>query len=152
ANVTYNAANNTVTITPTAALANSKTYTISILGGASGVKDVAGNALAQTFTSSFTTAATTVTSSSSLWANTAVPGTVDGGDGAAVNVGVRFTADTNGFITGIKFYKSVANTGVHTASLWTSSGQLLATGTFVNETPSGWQTVLFSSPVAITAG
>jgi hypothetical protein len=152
ASVTYNAANNTVTITPNAALANSKTYTISILGGASGVKDAAGNALAQTFTSSFTTAAATVASSSSLWSNPTVPGTVDGGDGTAVNLGVKFTADTNGFITGIKFYKSVANTGVHTASLWTSSGQLLATGTFVGETASGWQTVIFSSPVAITAG
>ena len=152
ASVTYNAANNTVTITPTAALANSKTYTISILGGTSGVKDVAGNALAQAFTSSFTTAAATVASSSSIWSNTTVPVSVDAGDGAAVNLGVKFTADTSGFITGIKFYKSVANTGVHTASLWSSSGQLLATGTFVGETASGWQTVIFSSPVAITAG
>ena len=38
-------------MTPAAALSNSKTYTISILGGTSGVKDVAGNALAPTVTS-----------------------------------------------------------------------------------------------------
>ena len=39
---------NTVTLTPAATLANSKTYTISVTGGASGVKDLAGNALATT--------------------------------------------------------------------------------------------------------
>ena len=93
-----------------------------------------------------------MTPPSSLWPNTQKPGTVDVGEGDAVNLGVEFTADTNGFITGMKFYKSAANTGVHTASLWSSTGQLLATGTFVNETASGWQTVTFASPVAITAG
>jgi hypothetical protein len=46
----------------------------------------------------------------------------------------------------------VANTGVHTGSLWNASGQLLATGTFTNESASGWQTLVFSTPVAITAG
>src|SRR5262249_6941654 len=37
-------------------------------------------------------------------------------------------------------------------SLWSSSGTLLATGTFSSESASGWQTLTFSSPVAITAG
>ncbi len=36
--------------------------------------------------------------------------------------------------------------------LWSSTGTLLATGTFSNTSASGWQTVTFSSPVAITAG
>src|SRR5262249_50613123 len=35
---------------------------------------------------------------------------------------------------------------------WSSTGQLLATGTFTNETASGWQTLTFATPVAITAG
>ena len=38
------------------------------------------------------------------------------------------------------------------ASLWSSTGTLLATGTFSNETASGWQELDFSSPVAVTAG
>ena len=151
ATVTYNASNNTATITPTAALGNSKTYTISILGGASGVKDAAGNALAQTATSTFTTVAVTAPPTS-LWPTTKKPGTVDVGEGDAVSLGVKFSANTNGTITGIRFYKSAANTGVHTGSLYSSTGQLLATGTFVNETASGWQTLIFSSPVSITAG
>ena len=97
-------------------------------------------------------APTVPATTTSLWTNSALPGTVDTNDGAAVNLGIRFTADTNGYITGLKFYKSAANTGVHTASLWTSSGQLLATTVFTNESSSGWQQVNFSSPVAITAG
>jgi hypothetical protein len=151
ASVSYNATSRTATITPTAALNNSRTYTISVLGGASGVKDVAGNALAQTFTSSFTTAAAAATTAS-LWTNSPTPAIVDAGDGSSVELGVRFTANTNGFITGLRFYKSAANTGTHVGSLWSSSGQLLATATFSNETASGWQQVNFSTPVAITAG
>ena len=38
------------------------------------------------------------------------------------------------------------------ASLWTSTGTLLATGTFSDETASGWQELDFSAPVAVTAG
>jgi hypothetical protein len=37
-------------------------------------------------------------------------------------------------------------------NLWSSTGTLLATATFSNETSSGWQQVNFSSPVTITAG
>lgn len=55
ATVTYNATNRTVTIDPVARLASRTAYTIVVRSGASGVKDVAGNALATTFTWSFTT-------------------------------------------------------------------------------------------------
>jgi hypothetical protein len=64
ASVAYNAGSKSVSITPNAALSNSRTYTISILGGASGVKDVAGNALAQNASSQFTTAAVGVATDS----------------------------------------------------------------------------------------
>ena len=47
--------------------------------------------------------------------------------------------------------KTKSNIGTHTAHLW-SSGRLLASATFANETASGWQEVLFSQPVQITAG
>ena len=73
-------------------------------------------------------------------------------DNSAIELGVRFSSDVNGTIAGVRFYKGSSNGGVHTGSLWTASGQLLATATFVGEASSGWQTVYFSSPVAITAG
>ena len=57
ATVAYNATTRTVTLTPSAALANSTVYTATITGGAAGVKDAAGNALPSNYVWSFTTAA-----------------------------------------------------------------------------------------------
>jgi hypothetical protein len=82
----------------------------------------------------------------------ATPVTVDSNDGNAVEVGMKFTSDTNASMTGVRFYKSAANTGTHIGSLWTATGTRLAQVTFTNETASGWQSATFSSPVAITAG
>jgi hypothetical protein len=89
----------------------------------------------------------------SLWSTSTTPGTVDGGDpGANVELGVKFTSDLDGFVTGVRFYKAAANTGPHTGTLWSSSGTELASGTFAGESASGWQQMLFASPVAVTAG
>ena len=80
------------------------------------------------------------------------PANPDAQDGRAVELGVRFRADHDGSVTGVRFYKSAANTGVHTGSLWTANGTRLAQATFTDETASGWQTVTFGSPVPVTAG
>ncbi|MGX5735461.1 DUF4082 domain-containing protein [Bosea thiooxidans] len=88
----------------------------------------------------------------SLFSNSATPANLSVSDVAQVNLGVRFSSSSAGSITGIKFYKAVDDTGTHTGSLWSSTGTLLATATFTNETASGWQTVTFSNPVAIAAG
>ncbi|WP_026733387.1 N,N-dimethylformamidase beta subunit family domain-containing protein [Fischerella sp. PCC 9605] len=146
--VTYDAASNTATLTPSSTLAISTTYTATIKGGTTGVKDQAGNALAQNYTWSFTT---TNTSSVSIWDDSATPALITENDSSAVNLGVKFRSDVNGNITGIRFYKGPQNTGTHVGVLWTSSGQELARATFTNETASGWQQVNFATPVAITA-
>jgi hypothetical protein len=65
---------------------------------------------------------------------------------------MKFTASTNGAITGIRFYKGPQNTGTHTGTLWTSTGTQLGTLTFSNETASGWQTASFATPIQVTAG
>ena len=54
-------------------------------------------------------------------------------------------------MSGIRFYKSAANTGTHIGSLWNASGTKLASATFTGETASGWQSVTFASPVLINA-
>jgi hypothetical protein len=82
----------------------------------------------------------------------ATPDVVDANDAWPAEYGMKFKADYSGQITGIRFYKSAANTGTHTGSLWTAGGTRLATATFTGETASGWQSVLFSSPVSVTAG
>ncbi len=86
-----------------------------------------------------------------IWSSGTVPTIVDVGPGPAVELGVKFRADANGYITGLRFYKSTNNTGMHVANLWSLTGTLLATATFSGETPSGWQQVNFSAPVSITA-
>lgn len=85
------------------------------------------------------------------WSSSSTPVNIDSGDGSSVEVGVKFRADYNGYINGIRFYKASTNTGTHIGNLWTSSGTLLASATFTNETASGWQQVNFATPVAITA-
>ncbi|MGP5032084.1 DUF4082 domain-containing protein [Glutamicibacter arilaitensis] len=65
---------------------------------------------------------------------------------------MRFIAANDGYITGVKFYKSKANSGTHTGTLWNLNGTALATATFVNESAEGWQTATFSNPVEVQAG
>jgi hypothetical protein len=139
--VSYNAQTQTVTFTPTANYAGpaSFLYTIQDTSGATATGAVSLNV------------AYPVTAQS-LFGTNATPAQVNSNDGSAVELGVKFTASTNGFITGLRFYKGVANVGSHIADLWSSTGQLLATATFTNETSSGWEEVNFSKPVAITAG
>ncbi len=81
-----------------------------------------------------------------------VPATADAGDSAAVELGLRFTAQTDGYVTGVRFYKSRANTGTHTGTLWSLNGTELATVTFSNESAEGWQTASFAKPVEARAG
>ena len=65
---------------------------------------------------------------------------------------MKFTANEAGEVTGIRFYKQTWMSGyVHVGHLWSSTGTLLATATFTNESAYGWQQVNFSSPVAIQA-
>lgn len=85
------------------------------------------------------------------WSSSTIPSQVDSGDGSAIEVGVRFRTDFDGYISGIRFYKATTNTGAHVGNLWSNTGKLLARATFTNESSSGWQQVNFSNPVAIMA-
>jgi methionine-rich copper-binding protein CopC len=87
----------------------------------------------------------------SIWTDTTVPRNPSIDDSSALEVGVKFQANANGYIRGVKFYKGTGNTGTHTGSLWTTGGQLLATGTFTGETVNGWQTLTFPTSVPVTA-
>jgi hypothetical protein len=88
----------------------------------------------------------------SVWAPSVTPGTIDGGDPSAVEVGMKFRSDTAGWVSGVRFYKAAANTGSHIGNLWSSAGTLLGTVTFTGETASGWQQANFVPPVLIAAG
>ena len=81
----------------------------------------------------------------------ATPAAVDAGDAHSVELGVKFRAEAEGLVTGVRFYKAPLNGGTHVVSLWSSSGAILATATAAGETPSGWQKVNFATPVRVTA-
>jgi len=87
----------------------------------------------------------------SFWPATATPGTSSDPDTNSVEVGLKFSSSIAGSVTGIRFYKGPSNTGAHVGHLWTSTGTLLASVTFTNETASGWQQANFTTPVKITA-
>jgi hypothetical protein len=118
------------------------------------------NGTSYTFTVTATNAAGTSPASAATNAVTpqatlfdfSAPPSADAGDVNSVEVGTKFTADYDGQIVGIRFYKSAANAGTHVGSLWTATGQRLAQATFTGETASAWQSVRFANPVAITAG
>ena len=131
---------------PTNLLAANTVYTATI-----NATDGFGNAMAAPKTWTFTSGTTPAPCPCTLF-GAASPGNADAGDGSDVELGVKFTTSTASTVTGVRFYKSAANTGTHTGSLWTSAGVRLATGTFTGETASGWQTLTFAAPVQVTPG
>lgn len=74
-------------------------------------------------------------------------------DGSTANyeLGMKFTSGVAGQITAIRFWKASRETGTHVGHIWTSSGQLLASATFVSETASGWQQQSLATPLSINA-
>ncbi|WP_164515429.1 DUF4082 domain-containing protein [Microbacterium sp. 10M-3C3] len=83
---------------------------------------------------------------------TATPTLASANDPDPAELGLRFTPDADGFVTGVRFYKGAANTGTHVGSLWDSSGRRLAQVTFPTETATGWQTATLSTAVPVIAG
>jgi hypothetical protein len=138
--VNFNSQTNIITFTPNAGYTGPAMFGYAISDGRGGT----GSAIVNMTVAAPSNNVTLFTASDT-------PATLSDSDTSQVNLGVRFTSSASGFITGIKYYKGVSDTGLHTGSLWSISGTLLATATFTNETASGWQTVTFSNPVAITA-
>ncbi|GIF05164.1 DUF4082 domain-containing protein [Actinoplanes siamensis] len=79
------------------------------------------------------------------------PANLDSFDGNPNELGAKFRVAVPATVTGVRFYKAPGNTGTHLGKLYSGAGKLLASGTFANETASGWQTMTFSKPVAIAA-
>jgi Domain of unknown function (DUF4082)/Bacterial Ig-like domain/Bacterial Ig domain len=149
--LSYSVPTNTATFTPSSALSNAMTYTATV----SSATDTSGDQMAAPFSWSFVTAQATAPPGQcpcSIWPDSTLPAIPDANDTNAVNLGVKFTPSSNGYITGVRFYKGPTNTGTHVGSLWTSTGTLLAQVTFSNESVAGWQQANFSTPIPVTAG
>ena len=145
--VGFNGGDTVATFTPGSPLAAGTTYTATV----SGAQNSSGTPMSGSKSWSFTTSSP-AQCPCSIWPGTAVPSVASANDPSSVNLGVKFTADTDGSITGIRFYKGAGNTGTHVGSLWTSTGTLLGQVTFTSESATGWQEADFSSPIPVTAG
>ncbi len=89
----------------------------------------------------------------SIFASTTTPSQPNFTDGPGVDyeLGMKFTSAKAGQIQAIRYYKSPSETGTHVGRIWSSTGTLLASVTFTNETASGWQQQALSTPVTIPA-
>src|ERR1035437_947480 len=139
--VSYNASTQSVTFVPNTDYSGAASFTYSITDANGGSSSASVGLVVNG-----------ATTTESLFSPSSVPSIVTVADINPIELGLKFQADTNGEITGIRFYKGPQNTGTHVADLWSSTGTLLATATFASQTASGWQEVDFSNPVAITAG
>lgn len=140
--VAWNAQAQTVTFTPTSGYSGPASFSYAISDGKGGT------ATAQVALTINNPAAGP---EQNLFAANATPSVVSVNDDLQVNLGMKFQADTAGWVTGIRFYKGADNTGPHNGYLWTASGTLLGSVTFNNETASGWQTAQLTQQIAIQA-
>jgi hypothetical protein len=147
---TYDAATRTATFTPSAALAGAIAYSVT-----ADATDAGGQQVTAGKTWTFVTAQPSGPPGAcpcSLFGDDTQPTVLEENDPDPVTLGVRFTVDTAGTVSALRFYKGPGNTGVHTGTLWSASGSLLAAGTFSGESTTGWQTLTLASPVAVTPG
>lgn len=143
----WDAGSLTATFTPLADLSPLTTYEFTLLAAVNS-DDVP---LTEPITVPFTTIAGKGSYPASIWDSATTPATIDSGDTSSVELGMRFTSDSDGTITALRFYKAAGSAGDHIGHLWSAAGELLATAAFGNTTRSGWQQASLSAPVPITA-
>ena len=97
---------------------------------------------------------TAVAQTQSLF-TTQTPVTVNATDGTGsagdYELGMEFRSTKTGTINSIRYYKASSETGTHIGRIWSSTGQLLGSVTFTNETASGWQQQALATPLTIQA-
>jgi hypothetical protein len=90
-----------------------------------------------------------------LFAPTATPSLTNAWDGPGsagdYELGMEFRSAKAGQINAIRYYKAPSETGPHVGKIWSSTGQLLASVTFTNETTSGWQEQMLPTLLPIAA-
>jgi hypothetical protein len=97
-----------------------------------------------------------VAESASLFDPSAPTNAAEYNDGSSIELGMKFTANSDGQITELKYYRGAADAtdqDLRDGHLWGPDGTLLATATFTSEPgQTGWQVAILSEPVSITAG
>jgi hypothetical protein len=152
--VSYEPFSFTITLVPTAPLQPGMIYTATLKGGATGITDPFDQPLAADVMFGFSTApAGPGIASFTVFAAAETPvGPIDP-DGTAVELGMKFRSNVDGYVTGVRFFKiDSTNGGDHVGHLWNATTQeQLGEVMFTVESASGWQQAKFSAPIFITA-
>jgi len=80
-----------------------------------------------------------------------VPDVINSADSGNLEIGAHFHTTVSGNILGVRFYKSVDNTGLHKGYLYSPLCAELWEVDFTDESASGWQEQLFPEPIPINA-
>ncbi|MFC0629157.1 DUF4082 domain-containing protein [Kribbella deserti] len=142
----YDAATKTATFTPSQPWPYDATIDVRLVA-----KDTSGRAMAPRSWSFQAAKAPSTDYPRSIWPDEAGPAVESYTQAGAVELGVKFRSDRDGLVRGIRFFKGPKDTATHTGTLWSPAGAVLATGTFTNESPAGWQELRFGTPVRISA-
>jgi len=151
----YSSSAFTVAIVPHGLLQPLQTYTVTLKGGPNEphITDSTGTPLPSDSTWSFTIAAAPPQTTIFTPTDTPAIPVFNDTEPFGVELGLKFRSDTDGIITGVRFYKGGAqNGGLHVGHLWTITGTPLRGVAFSGETESGWQQAIFTTPAPITAG
>lgn len=94
----------------------------------------------------------TCSSTNSLFANLNTAATPAASTSSSFDLSLTFTNDTAQYLCGLRFFKLSAETPTtHTLDLWSTSGSVLASTATSNETASGWQTAMLTTPYPMSA-
>lgn len=80
--------------------------------------------------------------------DTATPETMAVPDNSKIELGLKFSPATTGTLSGVQFYQNAANSGVTSASVWSSTGALLTKVAVDPSAPIGWRTVPVNATLA----
>jgi len=141
--VSHDPTTRTVTFTPSEPLAWATSYTVAV--SVPGLTVEAGGW-------GFTTASEPVVLDAVSIFGDALPAHPAWDDPDGIQVAMRFSVNTTGQATGVRFYKGAANDGAHTGYLWLDYSTKLAEVEFVDETEEGWQTARFAEPIVLQPG
>ncbi len=119
-------------------------YSYQVIATGGGLSSAASNVATATTIS----AASAPTTTDSLWSGLTTP-PENAYAWGSYELGLQFSSTTGGVVTGVRFYKQTWMSGPNVGTLWSSTGQVLASAAFTGESSFGWQQVTFSNPVTI---
>ena len=151
--LSYDAASRTAELTPTGPLAASSSYTVTVGTEARSARDVA---LAAPESRSFTTSACPCRLFAGApafdWTGVDTRNWRSGAGPWSLELGVKIEVTQSARLEAVRYWRDSAETGAHTARVWTAGGTLLASVPFTGESGSGWQEQQLAAPLALTPG